>query len=103
MYFCKYVRIQHFYFYFFDLVSCDNYNITQILQDDTIKINFSSHYLLKLNRKIQCTSNSSWVSINGCEYACTELGYGQYNDIFIEMEHDNGTKETCSIKYTTRI
>ncbi len=103
MYFCKYVRIQHFYFYFFDLVSCDNYNITHILQDDTIKINFSSHYLLKLNRKIQCTSNSSWVSINGCEYACTELGYGQYNDIFIEMEHDNGTKETCSIKYTTRI
>jgi hypothetical protein len=65
-------------------------------------INFSTNYLLKFNRKVQCTSNSSWISIDGCAYHCPELGYGQFGDVFVEMQHDNGTNETCFIKYTTR-
>jgi hypothetical protein len=41
--------------------------------------------------------------INGCAYYCNGLGYGQRGEIFIEMHHDNGTMETCFIKYTIRM
>jgi hypothetical protein len=85
------------------LVECDRYNISHLKQNDTITINFFSNHLLKLNRKVQCTSNVSMETINGCAHYCNGLGYGQRDEIFIEMHHDNGTVETCSIKYTIRM
>jgi hypothetical protein len=41
-------------------------------------------------------------TIHGCAHRCNGLGYGQHGEIFIEMQHDNGTAETCFIKYTIR-
>lgn len=84
--------------------TCDNYNITHVVQNDTLAINFSSNDLLKFNRNVRCDSTSPSSTINGCVHHCTGLGYGQYNKLSIEIQHDNGTmEEFCFIDYETRI
>ncbi|CAF3428425.1 unnamed protein product [Rotaria sp. Silwood1] len=82
---------------------CDNYNITVEVRNDTIQIIFPSTDITKLNRTVQCAVNSLVESIYGHVHNCTGLGYGQDGQIFIGMEHDNGTLETCFITYATKL
>ncbi|CAF2558342.1 unnamed protein product [Rotaria sp. Silwood2] len=73
---------------------CDDYNITHEVKNDTVQIIFSSSDITRLNRTVQCTANSSVEFIDGHVYNCTGLGYGQDGQIFVGMQHNNGTLET---------
>ncbi|CAF4308513.1 unnamed protein product [Rotaria sp. Silwood2] len=73
---------------------CDDYNITHQVKNDTVQIIFSSSDITRLNRTVQCTANSSVEFIDGHVYNCTGLGYGQDGQIFVGMQHNNGTLET---------
>ncbi|CAF4026325.1 unnamed protein product, partial [Rotaria sp. Silwood2] len=73
---------------------CDDYNITHQVKNDTVQIIFSSSDIMRLNRTVQCTANSSVEFIDGHVYNCTGLGYGQDGQIFVGMQHNNGTLET---------
>ncbi|CAF0933773.1 unnamed protein product [Adineta steineri] len=84
-------------------VTCDNYNITYSQQNDAVTINFSSNDLLKLNRTVQCTPTSTEETVYGCAHQCVGLGYGQEGEILIEMQHDNGTIQSCTMAYTIEL
>lgn len=81
------------------LDACDIYNITHFQQNDDITINFLQNNILKLDRAVQCKSSSTFESTNGCTHHCNKLGYGQYDRITVQIQHDNGTIESCSIEY----
>ncbi|CAF0843564.1 unnamed protein product [Adineta ricciae] len=80
-------------------VSCDRHNVTHTVQDDSVIINFLSNAVLKLDRSVRCSANSSSETVNGCAHQCANLGYGQDGEIFLNLQYPNGTNETCTTAY----
>ncbi|CAF1024415.1 unnamed protein product [Adineta ricciae] len=84
-------------------ISCDRYNVAHTVQDDSVIINFLSNAVLKLDRSVRCSANSSPETVNGCAHQCANLGYGRDGEIFLDLQHPNGTNETCSTAYRTEL
>ncbi|CAF3516608.1 unnamed protein product [Rotaria socialis] len=84
-------------------IPCNKSNIIHSVQDDNVNITFLSTDVIRLNRSVLCTSNSSFEFINGPEYHCMRLGYGRYGQIFIQIQNDNGVVDNCSITYVTKL
>ncbi|CAM4778281.1 unnamed protein product [Rotaria magnacalcarata] len=84
-------------------ITCNKSNIIHSVQDDNVNITFLSTEVIRLNRSVLCTSNSSFEFINGPEYHCMRLGYGHYGQILIQIQNDNGVVDNCSITYVTKL
>lgn len=78
---------------------CDENNLDYTVENTNLVIRFLSNEILKLDRSIQC--NPPYVQ--GCRHTCTDLGYGENGRIPVVLSYPDGSEETCSIDYMTRI
>lgn len=76
---------------------CSDQDITHVLENNTLTIYFSSNELLKMERKVQCSSQVNPIDVSGCSHVCTGLVYGEHFEILIQLIKSDGSLISCTI------
>jgi hypothetical protein len=84
------------------LGSCNDRNITYVQTNNSITVDFLSNEILKFDRSIQCTSNSTSNIVHGCSHRCHSLNYGNEYVASINLRTSSDIVETCTINYKLR-
>ena len=72
-----------------------------MVKNTALQVQFPTNDLIKLNRRIRCPPNATWVTIIGCDHFCRNLEYGRDYGAALELQDAANLTIDCTLQFRT--